>query len=417
MHFAKIFFIQKILLLIVLTVAFYACFSIASGAAQAEPQVVGKGAVLINSDTGQVLYEKDAHIKLYPASTTKILTAAVVLENVGLKDIVTVSGNAEGVEGSSIWLRKGEKLTVEELLYALMLNSANDAAVALAEHTAGSVERFAVLMNRLAEKAGARNSHFVNPHGLPDDNHYTTAYDLALISRYAMQKPEFRKIAATRQKTIRRADPDAQKYMFNHNKLLWRYEDANGVKTGYTTQAGQCIVGSAKKGERELIAVVLNSVGSNLWIDAEKLLDYGFNNYKTVRLVKENKKVGEVPVRGAEDKISAVTANSFSWDLPVARTSQVTRQIFLKDDIMPPLSRGQKVGELVFYNDGVEIGRVDLLAARGVQQGTSPRWWLLAIGFAAAGVIWMRERNRRKRWERYIKRRRYWRRYYGEDRY
>lgn len=410
-------FVQKVLLFIILTVVLYTCWGIVPRAAQAELQVAGKGAILMNCDTGQVLYEKNSRMKLYPASTTKIVTAAVVLENTGLKDIVTVSSNAEGVEGSSIWLREGERLTVEELLYALMLNSANDAAVALAEYTAGSAERFAVLMNRLAEKAGARNSHFINPHGLPDDNHYTTAYDLALISRYAMHKPEFRKIVKTRQKTISRADPDAQKYMFNHNKLLWRYEGATGIKTGYTTQSGQCIVGAAKKGERELISVVLDSIGSNLWTDAEKLLDYGFNNYKTVRLVKGNKKVGEVPVKGVEDRIPAVTAKSFSWDLPVVQTLQITRQVFLKEEISPPLSRGQKVGELVFYGDGIEIGRVDLLAARSVQQGIGFRWWLLAIGIAAVGVILIRERNRRKRWERYLRRRRYWRRYYGEDPY
>ena len=192
------------------------------------------------------------------ASTTKIMTAILAIEMGDLADVVTVSPRAAGVEGSSIYLERGEKLTLEDLLYGLMLRSGNDAAVAIAEHIGGTVENFANLMNRKAYQIGARNTHFVNPHGLHDDKHYTTAYDLALISAYAMENPVFRVIVSTKQKKIPWEGRNYSRVLQNKNALLWDYEGANGIKTGYTKISRRCLASAALRFGMQLVCVVLD---------------------------------------------------------------------------------------------------------------------------------------------------------------
>lgn len=239
-----------------------------------------QGGVVIEATSRRVLLDEGMNVKCYPASTTKVLTALVVLNNLPLDKIVEVPKEAAGVEGSSIYLKTGQKISVEDLLYGLMLRSGNDAAVTLAIATAGSVEDFAKLMNDTAKECGANSSNFVNPHGLHDDDHYTTAYDLAMICAQAYQNADFVRIVGT--KTAKIKIDDEINYIGNKNKLLKLFEGANGVKTGYTKKSGRCLVGGAKRGNMQLISVVLNY--PDMWNDTKRMLNYGFDNYEMISL-------------------------------------------------------------------------------------------------------------------------------------
>lgn len=231
--------------------------------------------VLIEASTGTVLKDENMNERCYPASTTKILTALVAIRLLPLDRVVTVDRRASGIEGSSIYLKAGQKITVEDLLYGMMLRSGNDAATALAIEACGSVEAFANIMNLTAKELGAKNSHFVNPHGLQDEEHYTTAYDLALITAAAYKCEAFRRIVSTK---VRNITIDGEKVAIaNKNKMLSLYEGANGVKTGYTTASGRCLVAAAKREGMQLISVTLNY--PDMWNDSMRLLDYGFENF------------------------------------------------------------------------------------------------------------------------------------------
>ncbi len=241
----------------------------------------------MEAESRRILFAKNQNAKLYPASCTKILTAITVIENADLEIIVEVDRRAQGVEGSSVYLRAGEHISVRELLYCLMLQSGNDSAVALACHVCGGIEEFASLMNKTAERIGAINSNFANPHGLHKDNHYTTAYDLGLISCYALNNEEFSKIVSTKVIKVSNEGYDYKRVIVNKNKLLKRYEFADGVKTGFTKKAGRCFVGSATQKGMRLVAVVLNC--GPMFEDAQSLLTFGFNNYISVNIIPKNK--------------------------------------------------------------------------------------------------------------------------------
>lgn len=238
------------------------------------------GAVCIEASSRRVLYADGKDEVCYPASTTKVLTALIALERLPLDKIVTVPEIAEGVEGSSIYLKAGDTITVEDLLFGLMLRSGNDAAVTLATEVAGGIDEFASLMNGKAKMLGARNSHFVNPHGLHDDNHYTTAYDLALICATAYENHDFVRIVGTKQRKIEVSGE--ARYIANKNKLLKLFEGANGVKTGFTKKSGRCLVGGAKRGNMQLITVVLNH--GDMWNDTVRMLNFGIDNYEMIPL-------------------------------------------------------------------------------------------------------------------------------------
>ncbi|NLM97262.1 MAG: D-alanyl-D-alanine carboxypeptidase, partial [Halanaerobiaceae bacterium] len=235
------------------------CFSFLIPHARADglPAVSAKCAVVLDMETGQVLYNKNMSIKAFPASLTKILTTIIALEEGDINDIVKVSRRAAYQEGSSIYLQEGEEIKLEDLLYGVMLSSGNDASVAVAEHISGSIDEFALLMNEKAKEIGALNSNFKNPNGLPDPDHYSTAYDLAVIMRYAMKNKIFRTISGTKNRTISWAGNDWGRGLRNHNKLLWLYDDITGGKTGFTKAAGRCLAASAERNGREVIAVVL----------------------------------------------------------------------------------------------------------------------------------------------------------------
>ncbi len=334
--------------------------------AWAGPQVTAKSALLINVQSGTIVYGKNEKEPLPPASTTKILTALIALDKTKLTDIVTAGENPSLVEPSAIGLTEGESISMENLLYSLLLKSANDAAVAIAEHVSGSVPEFADLMNRTARELGAVNSNFVNPNGLPDPNHYSTAYDLALIARRAMENPEFRQIVSTKVKVIPRQDDSAIKWLENHNKLLWRYDGANGIKTGYTRQARQCLVASASKDGQEFIAVILGAEGTNVWLDAKNLLDYGFSNFATYQQRSAGSPVTTVGVKKGEKSVTLVTQKDFFYTLPRSQKGTITEEIITENDITGPVKKGQVLGQIKFNLDGKKIGSVDLIAGEDI---------------------------------------------------
>ena len=239
---------KKIFLSIIFIVSILLIFSNAI-----MPNIIGVKAhqqsaeIVMELNTNRVVYSNNANAKKFMASTTKILTAITIIENCNLNDVVSIKKESVGIEGSSIYLKKDEKLTVRELLYGLMLRSGNDCAHALAIHCSNSINNFASLMNHTARKIGATSSNFVNPHGLHDDNHYTTAYDLALISCYAMKNDIFREIVSTKSIRISGATKDTPRLLINKNKMLKEFSGSTGIKTGYTKKAGRCLVSSCKR--------------------------------------------------------------------------------------------------------------------------------------------------------------------------
>ena len=309
-----------------------------------------KSAVLIDGD-GDIILKKNADEKLGMASTTKIMTALTVAKLCELDDTVTVDKRAVGTEGSSVYLTEGETLTVEQLLYALLLQSANDAAVALAIHTAGSVEAFASLMNENAELMGLTSTHFVNPHGLYHADHYTTAYELALIAREALLDKRLAKIFSTYKTTIPHADSENERLLINHNKLVRIYDGAIGVKTGFTKKTGRTLVSAAERNGLRLIAVTLNSPDD--WNDHIKMLDYGFESYSVVTLYKKGELVYSLPIsNGKEDfavltntqDIKMILPNEF--DKPTVTVKTKTRLI------CAPVSKSSLLGEAEITANG-----------------------------------------------------------------
>ncbi len=328
--------------------------------ANAEVEVSAESAIVIDANSKRVLFEKNGYSKRPMASTTKIMTALVAIEKLELDSVVTVSPFAAETEGSSIWLSPGEHMTVEDLLYGLMLASGNDAATALAEHTAGSVEAFTLLMNEKAHKIGALNTNFTNPHGLPDDNHYTTAYDLALIGANAIHNPLFRTICQTKTKTISWEGSQWNRSLSNHNKLLKMYDYAIGIKTGFTKKAGRCLVSAAEKDGQLLIAVTLSAPDD--WNDHIRMLDYCFDKYKSFTACKEDDSAGVfVSDNKDAEKVNLVYKNDFS----ISVTENEVDYVELKNklDIKYPIKQGQKVGVCEVYFSDTLIGRVDIIAA------------------------------------------------------
>lgn len=249
----------------------------------------GESAILIDAKTGQVLYEKNPHAKLYPASITKIATGIYAIEKGNPEDIVTVSKNARYEEGTRVYLGEGEQVKMEKLEYGLLMHSGNDAATAIAEHMSGSTEAFAEELNHfLQETVGVSETHFTNAHGLHNPEHYTTASDMSKIAAYAMKNPTFRKIVGTNRLPWDGAEWKSE--LINHNKLIRDYEGATGIKNGFTDQAMHTLVGSAKRGDTEFIAVTMKTSTSNLaYKDITKMLDYGFEHFETKQIAKSGK--------------------------------------------------------------------------------------------------------------------------------
>lgn len=327
--------------------------------------VSAQSAILIELTSGDVIYEKNAHERLPMASTTKIMTAITALENADTSKTIKVSEKACGVEGSSIYLKAGEELTLSELLYALMLESANDAAAAIAIGISGSIDAFADLMNETAAKIGLENSHFTNPHGLDDDAHYTTAADLAKLTAYALENNEFRKIVSTYKTQIPMNSGDGVRVLVNHNKLLRLSDDVIGVKTGFTKHSGRCLVSAAERDGVCVIAVTLNAPDD--WRDHQAMLEEGFSQFSSVTLAEAGEIEVKIPCTGAADGyITAV--NKEPLTLCLRNGTEYDRVIEADRLIIPPITEGTVIGRAVFYTDGTEIGEIPLYSADTVDE-------------------------------------------------
>ena len=315
-------------------------------------------AVLYQPENDIFLYSKSADTKMPMASTTKIMTALVALDGTSLQDTVIIDERAVGVEGSSAYLKAGEVLTIEELLYALLLQSANDAAVAIACHVAGDVDAFALLMNDKAKDLGLSCTNFTNPHGLDDKEHYTTARELAIITAEAMKNESFRKITSTYKKTF--STEDRTRTYVNHNKMLLNYEGCIGVKTGYTQRSGRCLVVAAERNGLEFISVTLDA--PNDWSDHTKLLDYGYDTLERIDLAKVDEYCYNVPIING-DKESILVTNDKDISIIVKKGDRsLSKHIKLIRYAVAPISEGDVLGEIIFTIDGKEVDRCHLIA-------------------------------------------------------
>ncbi len=348
----------KVLYLVILTLILI-IFSVNFVFAQ-ELDVSARTAVVMDVRTGQVLYDKHMHIKMPPASTTKVLTTIIAIEEANLNEVVRVSRNAAYQEGSSIWLREGEKLTLEELLYGIMLSSANDAAVAVAEHIGGSVEKFAELMNKRAKEMGALNSNFLNPSGLPCSGHYSTAYDMAKIMSYALKNKMFAHITATKYKTINWAENPWDRGLRNHNKLLWSYDGITGGKTGYTRAAGRCLISSACRNNREVVAVVLNC--PNDWYECKKLMDYGIDKFKYQKLFDRGDEIYSLTwEKTAENNFKLLAKEAIYVTVPKGGKISVKKVIDILSDKELPIKKGETLGYIYAYHGEQLIAKTELI--------------------------------------------------------
>ncbi len=349
-----------------------ALFLLVPPAYGAEPALSASSAVLMDRESGRVLYEKNARERRSIASITKLMTALVAVElHPDLTSTVTVKEEWTGAEGSSMYLKPGEKLTLEELLYGLLLSSGNDAALAVAGYCAGDVERFVAEMNKKAAQLGMNDTHFANPNGLDDPQHYSTAYDMALLARAVLAREELRTVASTRSIFI------AGRSLTNHNKLLWRYEGCTGLKTGYTDEAGRTLVSSALREGQELIAVTLNA--PNDWADHAALFDYGFAAYPRTLVVPAGE-WADLPVMGSLCRFTRVsTVSDFYY--PLAEGERVSRTVDLPERVEAPVAAGFPAGKLTLTLNGDEIGQLPLLYQTGAVNNTAPlRWWQRLFG-------------------------------------
>ena len=337
--------------------------------------VNARAAVLLEAGSGEVIFGQNENARLPMASTTKIMTALVALEALPLDTSVKITAASVGVEGSSVYLAEGEVLTLEQLLYALLLESANDAASAIAVAVSGSVEAFAERMNRKAAELGLTDTHFINPHGLDAEGHYTTAYELAVITRAALENETFRTICATERKTIPLHGTEGVRLLLNHNKLLDSYEGCIGVKTGFTKKTGRCLVSAAERDGVTLIAVTLGAPDD--WRDHAAMLDYGFGLYETVPLCEAGSFSAPLwLISGTQEYVMVENTDALAVTLrrdhgPIRCAVELPRFEFA------PVQAGQTMGQLRFFEearDGTkrELGVVPLKASYGVEAVTYP---------------------------------------------
>ena len=316
-------------------------------------------AILMDGMTGSVLYEKNADSQSLIASTTKIMTALIICEQCNVLDRMRIPKEAVGIEGSSMYLREGEVLTLQELLYGLMLRSGNDAAVALAIYCGGTVECFAELMNDKARVLGMTESHFVNPNGLDAPDHYSTAKDLAILAAYAMDNPIFRKTVSTKNVKV------GERSLTNHNKLLWRVDGADGVKTGYTKAAGRILVSSATRGGRRLIAVTINAPDD--WNDHAGLLETGFSRYEVSRIITAGDVLGMVQIAGGQTGQAQLVAGE-NLDFALCPEDDPEIQVNGPGFVYAPVVAGADAGFAHVCINGKPIGKVKLIFGDTVEQ-------------------------------------------------
>ena len=362
--------------------------------------IYSQGAVLLEASTGKVLYGKNENGKLYPASTTKILTAIIAIENYKLTDKVTANNSAimaipSGYSNAAI--QPGEALTVEELLQLFLIHSANEVGYIFAEDISGSIDNFANLMNKKATEIGCKNTHFTNPSGIHNVEHYSTAYDMALIAQYCMKNETFRNIVSMPSCTIDPTDKYEKRYFKNTNDLIdskskYYYENAIGIKTGFTTQAKNCLIAGSKKDNMELITVVLGAEAtadgrSGRYVDTINLFDYGFANYKIQKINSANTEIQNLKVENAtketenlpillKDDITALVPTSIN-------ISNLNYNVNINTNISAPIAEGDVIGKITYNIDGISYSS-DLIAEHSVEKFN---YYLLAVQIAVAIVV------------------------------
>lgn len=344
-------------------------FVLAAGPkAPAQLDTTAQSAVLMDGN-GTVLYEKDPHKPLPPASVTKIMTLLLAVEaveqgRIKLTDDVYTSENSWRQGGSQIWLEPGEKMTVREMLTAIAVVSANDAAVALMEHIYGSEQAAVDAMNKKAENLNLKNTHYANVNGLPAANHFMSAYDVALIAKEAVKHPLYMELCAIKEYWLR----DGKNWLVNTNKLLWWYKGADGLKTGWTEEAKYCFVGTAKRDGLRLISVVFATPEPRSHLrESMKLLDWGYANYAALPIVDKNAIVERLKInKGAEKEIQLVAAEDLVLLIGKGQNKNIQKKVVSDPSVNAPVTEGEKYGELIVTRDGKELGKVDLIAEKSI---------------------------------------------------
>ncbi|MCH5163889.1 MAG: D-alanyl-D-alanine carboxypeptidase [Clostridiales bacterium] len=332
------------------------------------------GMAMLELDSGRLIMQKNKDKRLPMASTTKIMTAITVIEHTkSLDKTVVIPDEAVGVEGSSIYLQRGEELSIRDLLYGLMLQSGNDCAVALAIITGGSVENFAEMMNTLAAQIGANNTHFVNPHGLHDDSHYTTAYDLALISAYAMKNPVFAEIVGTKVHKTTWKDHDYGRVIVNKNKIISIFEGGNGIKTGFTKKAGRCLVSSAQRDGKTVICVVLNC--GPMFEECSRLMNLAFKSLVMSDIICTNVSICQVKVEnGKEDFVDVGLESIVNYPLSEDEAKRLEFKFDLPEEVSAPVKKGERIGKINIYLDNRLLFSEDLFTINSVERKTFWDW-------------------------------------------
>jgi len=344
--------------------------------AQPQIDISSPSAILMDAGTGTILYEKNPHEKMEPASITKIMTLLIIFDaiesgKVKLSDVVRVSEKAWKTGGSQVFLGPGEEQTLETLLKCIIVASANDASVAVAEYIGGSVEGFVKLMNDKAKELGMKNTSFKNPHGLSEPGHYTTAYDIALMSKELVKYPLFFKWSTIWMDYLEHTDKKRDPTMLaNTNKLLGKYEGLDGLKTGYHSKAGHCFAGTAKRGDFRLISVVLNAPSSNQrFEDTVKLLDYGFGHYDSIKVVEKGMVQKTIPVeKGHINEVNVIVNEDVSILIEKGKEGQIDTKIDVPERLFAPLSKNQTVGKLTVEHNGKAIKQIDLVISEDVMK-------------------------------------------------
>lgn len=355
-----------LLLAIGLLLAGYPAVAVAQADSVA-PGIAAKSALVMNADNGEIIYSKEPDMRLAMASTTKMMTALLVVENIpNLDEPVVISKRAAEVGESSVWLMEGETLTVRELLYGLLIQSGNDAAVALAEYEAGSAEAFTEQMNRRAVEMGLENTHFANPHGLDNPEHFSSAADLAALGREVMKYPEVRQIVVLQQSAIPMAGQPGGRLLISHNPLLGLSPTVTGVKTGFTDTAGQCIVVSASdKGVNLMLSYMGGPSQAQRSQDVLALLQYGFDSYQDRKVIVQGEEYGELDFPYERDrKLPLVSEDELVKQIYIR--DQIEYRLVLPDELVLPVRSGDKVGLIEAYEGDIYLGSSYLVAAEDV---------------------------------------------------
>ena len=361
---ASVFFVSAYIIFITL-------FSTLNISANFTPSVTSKSLILMEASSGRVLYESNSHESLPPASVTKIMTMLLVCEaidrnEITLDTVITASERAKSMGGSTIFLDTNEKMTLDDLLKGIAVASGNDASVAVAEHLSGSVESFVDKMNSRAQELGMKDTHFINCNGLDAENHYTSAYDIAIMSRELLKHKMIEKYTSIWMDTLR----DGKFQLSNTNKLIRFYKGANGLKTGSTSGAGCCISATAKRDDMQLIAVVMGANNSkDRFTAASELLNYGFSNYAVTSFGEKGAEVKNLAVKnGKEDFVIAKTKNPTNIVLEKSKKDSIKTRLAVPEFLTAPIKKGDVVGELIMTLDGETISKTELVADRDIKK-------------------------------------------------